>query len=179
MKLILICLSLSLIINVNAAEKMEIPNIAKTIQCTFLRDKSFFDINELYSIEKTNPEYIKKVSDSIYGQAFKICGPENETNADKEILSVCSKGCDQFVSKGILGIGGPSSTDIEKCKKMCLNYSDLLGINFSAATSALKKYIELNPPAPKKIETVEVPATSNVAPTPDPTKAEIKAPVVE
>jgi hypothetical protein len=148
MKAILIILGMIYLGNVYASEKNEAQLLAKGIQCTYLREKSFFNIDELYSVEKSNAEYIKKVSDSIYAQAFKICDPENTANADKEILAVCTSGCDQLVTKGVLGIGGVSKTDIEKCKKMCLDYSDHLSHHYTAAAKAVKKYIEMNPPAP-------------------------------
>lgn len=150
MKSALILLLIALVSQLNASEKDETQGIAKGIQCSYLREKSFLNIYETYSIDKSNAEYIKKVSDAIYSQAFKICDPENTANADKEILSVCTSGCDQSATKGLLGIGGPSSDDIEKCKKLCQNYSDHLSNNYTGATKALKKYIELNPP--KKIE---------------------------
>ncbi|MBC7540300.1 MAG: hypothetical protein H7281_15870 [Bacteriovorax sp.] len=165
MKSTLIFLSLFLVGLLNAAEKNETLIIAKGIQCTYLREKSFLDVYEQYSAEKPNQEYIKKVSDSIYAQAFKICDPENTANADKEILSVCATGCDQFITKGLLGLGGPSTSDVEKCKKMCLNYSDLLSHNYTGATKALKKYIDMTPACPKKIEPVESPAAIQIAPS--------------
>ena len=161
----------------HSEEKNEAQIIAKGIQCTYLREKSFLDIYELYSTEKANPEYIKKVSDSIYAQAFKICDPENNINADKEILNVCATGCTQFVTKGILGLGGPSSNDIEKCKKMCLNYSDLLSLNYTSASKALKKYIEINPPTPKKVDPPENNTTLKAPPSttpPPPAENEVK-----
>lgn len=149
-----------------AAEKTE-GQIAKSIQCTYLRDKSFLEINNLYSVEKFNPEYIKKVSDSIYAQAFRICDPENIANADKEILAVCTEGCDQFVTKGLLGIGGPSASDVAKCKKICINYSDLLSLNYTSAIKALKRNSELNPPVVKAPEAVvEKPVAPESAPAP-------------
>jgi hypothetical protein len=104
------------------------------------------------------------VSDGIYAQAFKICDPVNSANADKDILAVCTSACEQSVIKGLLGLSGPSATDVEKCKKMCLNYSDLLGVNYSSATKALKKHIEINPIVTKKTETTEPPSTIQVIP---------------
>ena len=149
---------------INAEEKDQTAFIAKNIQCSYLREKSFLDIYELYAVEKKNIEYVKKVSDSIYAQAFKICDPENSANADKDIFTVCTAGCEQFVIKGLLGLSGPSATDVEKCKKMCLNYSDLLGINYSSATRALKKHLEMNLLVAKKIEVTEPPLTIQVIP---------------
>lgn len=168
MKPSLIILLMLPICQLTAAEKDEAQVIAKGIQCTYLREKSFLDIYEQYAAEKPNAEYIKQVSDSIYSQAFKICDPENTANADKEILKVCSSGCEQFATKGMLGLGGPSKSDIEKCKKMCLDYSDHLSNNYTGATKAVKKYIELNPPVVKKPEIVEVPAPQapSIAPAP-------------
>lgn len=148
-----------------AAEKNDNAVIAKSIQCSYLREKSFLNVYELYSVGKENTEYIKKVSDNIYSQAFKICDPENTPNADKEILGVCTTGCDQFVSKSVLGIGGSTQADIEQCKKMCLNYSDHLSHNYNASIKAIKKYIEMNPPAQ-----APVPASS---PAPAPTSSQI------
>ena len=160
MKSIILFLSIFLVGQAYSTEKNESQVIAKGIQCTYLREKSFFDVYELYSTEKTNPEYIKKVSDSIYSQAFKICDPENSENAAKEIHTVCANGCDQFALKGVMGIGGSSLLDIAKCKTMCLNYSDLLGFNYTGATKALKKYLELNPPTSKKVEAAEIAPTA-------------------
>lgn len=166
MKSTLIFLSMILVTQLSATERNETQIIAKSIQCTYLREKSYLDIYEQYSAEKPNPDYIKKVSDGIYSQAFKICDPENTANADKEILTVCTTGCDQFVTKGLLGLGGSTVADIVKCKKMCLNYSELLSLNYITATKALKKYVEINPPTPKKIEKIESPATLQIAPAP-------------
>ncbi|MGZ3790323.1 MAG: hypothetical protein ACXVLQ_17455 [Bacteriovorax sp.] len=179
MKLTLIFLSMLFVGQVGAAEKDETQIIAKGIQCTYLREKSYLDIYELYSVEKmkekANLEYIKKVSDSIYAQAFKICDPENIVNADKEILTVCTTGCDQFVSKSVLGLGGSSVSDIEACKKMCLDYSDHLSNNYTGASKALKKYIAMNPPSPKKSEQQESPAPSAPAVTAPSAAAEKEA----
>jgi len=150
--------------HVSAEEKKDELVLAKSIQCSYLREKSFSDIFDLYSVEKQNSEYIKKVSDTIYSQAFKICDPDNITNAEKDILNVCTTGCSQLVTKGLLGLGGPSTGDIEKCKKMCLNYSDLLSINYTAATKALKKIADSTSPAPKKIEPIEAPVVPQVTP---------------
>lgn len=160
---------------VHSAEKNESQVIAKGIQCTYLREKSYLDVYELYSTEKPNPEYIKKVSDSIYAQAFKICDPENIENAAKEIHTVCANSCEQFALKGVMGIGSSSALDIAKCKTMCLNYSDLLGFNYTGATKALKKYLELNPPVAKKIEAAEVvPAVVPALATPEKTEEKKK-----
>ena len=150
--------------HVVAEEKKGDQVIAKSIQCSYLREKSFSDIFELYSVEKQNSEHIKKVSDTIYSQAFKICDPDNITNAEKEILNVCTTGCSQLVTKGLLGLGGPSAGDIEKCKKMCLNYSDLLSVNYTATIKALKKLADSTPPAPKKVEPAETPVATQVTP---------------
>lgn len=158
MKSTLIFLLISMATHLLAADKDQTQKIAKGIQCAFLREKSFLHVDEMYSVEKANSEYIKKVSDSIYAQAFKICDPENTINASKEILAVCTTGCDQFILKGVLGLGGSSVDEIEKCKKMCLNYSDLLSHNYTAANTAVKKYIEMNPPEPKKVEQPATPA---------------------
>ena len=164
MKSMLIFLSVILITQVGAVEKNDTEIIAKGIQCTQLRDKSFIDTYEQFTLEKVNSEYIKKVSDSIYAQAFKICDPENSVNADKEIFTVCNSGCDQFVKKSLLGFGGSSTEEIDKCKKTCTNYSNILSISYVSASKALKKYIDQIPPAPKKIEPVEVAVPSQIAP---------------
>lgn len=174
MKSTLILLLMAVTSQLFAAGKDETQKIAKGIQCTYLREKSFLNIDEMYSFEKSNPEYIKKVSDSIYAQAFKICDPENTNNANKEILSVCTTGCDQFILKGVLGLGGSSVDEIEKCKKMCLNYSDLLSHHYSAANTAVKKYIEMNPPEPKKVEQPAAAVVAPAASAPVEIKEEIK-----
>ena len=58
---------------------------------------------------------------------------------------------------------------------MCLNYSDLLGFNYTGATKALKKYLELNPPVAKKIEAAEVvPAVVPALATPEKTEEKKK-----
>jgi hypothetical protein len=176
MKTTFIFLAMILTTPLIATEKDDSLVIAKGIQCTYLREKSFLDIYDLYSVEKSNSEYIKKVSDSIYAQAFKICDPENTTNADKEILAVCTTGCDQLATKGLLGMGGPSTSDIEKCKKVCLDYSDHLSHNYTAASKALKKYIGTTPPCQKEIQAppaAPTPATvAPIPPTPEDQKKE-------
>lgn len=171
MKLTIIFLLSLLAGHLNASDKDQTLVIAKGIQCSYLREKSFLDINELYSLEKLNSEYVKKISDSIYSQAFKICDPENTVNADKEILTSCSTSCDQFATKGVLGLGGVSSSDVEKCKKLCLNYSDILSHKYTSSAKAIKKYIELNPPCVKKTESIE--------PQPSPSPAISPAPLVQ
>lgn len=160
MKSTLLFLSMILFGQSNAADKDDTSTIAKSIQCTYLREKSYSNISEQYSVEKSNQEYINKVSDSIYAQAFKICDPDNSVNADKEILTVCTTGCDQYVIKGLLGVGGSSTSDVQKCKKMCQNYSDLLGLNYVAATKAIKKYIGTIPPVVSTPAEPAVPAAA-------------------
>ncbi len=173
MKTVVLSLSIFLTFNLYAAEKGEGLQIAKGIQCTNLREKSFLNFNEQYSTEKFNQEYIKKVSDGIYAQAFRICDPENTANADKEILNSCNTGCDQSVVKGVMGIGGSSASDIEKCKKFCQSYTDYLSVIFTSASKAIAKHIEQNPPTPKKMEaevkasTSETPATQPALPASD------------
>ena len=173
MKLTLIVLVLMIFVGQVAADgKKEYQVIAKSIQCSYLREKSFADLFEVYSVEKQNSDYIKKVSDTIYSQAFKICDPDNITNAEKDILNVCTTSCSQLVTKGLLGLGGPSSKDIENCKKMCLNYSDLLSANYAASTKALEKFADSSLPAPqivKPIEATVVPQVSPALPTSDTT----------
>jgi len=160
MKITLIFLFLFVGTQLSAAQKDETQVIAKGIQCTYLREQSFVNIYNTYSIDKGNPEYIKKVSDGIYSQAFKICDPENTTNADKEILTSCTTGCDQAATKGLLGMGGPSTADIEKCKKMCHNYSDHLSHHYTAALSALTKFAANVPVCPSKVDSAPIAAPS-------------------
>lgn len=147
------------------ANEADLQSIAKKIQCGHLREKSFQDTFERISVEKVNSEYIKKVSDGIYAQAFKICDPDNSANAEKEIETACVSGCDQAVTKGVMGIGGVGTTDVERCKKGCLVYSDLLGLNYTSAVKGMTKYIEKNPPKKEAPKAEAAPVVPETAPT--------------
>lgn len=164
MKTAFIFLSMILTSLIYAEEKDQTALIAKGIQCSYLREKSFQEIYELYTANKKSSENIKKISDSIDALAFKVCDPENSTNADKEILTVCIKGCDQFMIKAFPGTISTLISDGEKCKKVCLHYSNLLDINYTSATKALRKNLEMNPLLPKNRESLDSPSVMQIMP---------------
>lgn len=152
MKSTIIILMLIICGTLKAIEKDDSLKIAKSSQCSFIRSNTFADVYEKYTGEKSGDDLIKKASDAILAQGFKICDPENNVNAEKEIFSICNGNCEKKATKGILDFGGPTTAEIDKCKRLCQAYADLIGISYSASSGAVNRYIEINPMCTKKPE---------------------------
>lgn len=166
----------------NASEKDQNAKIAKAYQCNFIRSNSFADVYEKYTGEKTEDNLIKKVSNEIISQGFKICDPEISASIEKDIYSVCTGNCDKKPEKGILDFGGPSTGEIDKCKRICRAYSDLVSAHYAAASGAINKYIEVTPNCTKKVEAIIAPPTQISTPTnvePSAELSEKTAPIIK